>query len=73
MVFLTVLLPALLEVTLKVALILPVFDGRTLTLTVRVAPALIEPPEALDLMPRPETVSLTPVACALPVFLIFAL
>ena len=39
----------------------------------RVAPALIVPTGALNLIPLPETTSLTPVAWALPELVIFAL
>ena len=64
--FFTVLLPAFSEVTLKETLTLPGFFGLSLTLTVLVLPPEILPTDFFDLIPLPLTLSLTPVAAALP-------
>jgi hypothetical protein len=67
-VLVTVFVPALFEVTLNRARILPTDRGLTRTLTVRLAPGLTLPTWAPIEMPRPEAFSLTPVATVVPVF-----
>ena len=62
----TVLPPALEEVTLKVAFTLPGFLNLTLTLTVFEVPAGMVRTFFFALTPLPLTLSLTPVASALP-------
>ena len=64
--FFALLPPALAEVTLKVAFTLPGFLKLSLTLTVFEAPAGIVPAFFFALTPLPWTLSLTPVASALP-------
>jgi hypothetical protein len=70
---LTVLLPALFDTTLKVAMTLPVRTGRSLRGMARVAPAPIGPTGALSLMPLPLTMSLLPFAVTLPELVTLAL